>query len=61
MAAAWARSTSSLPAPRSRHTYNWNHLRAVGAAAATSSMEVVPKVDHQLAAGLQGGGGGGRG
>ena len=36
-------------------------MRAVGAAAATSSMEVVPKVDHQLAAGLQGGGGGGRG
>ena len=45
IAAACARSTSSLPAPRSRHTYNWNHLRAAGAAAATSSMEVVPRVD----------------
>ena len=35
-----------LAGARSRHTYNWNHLRAAGAAAATSSMEVVPKVDN---------------
>ncbi len=35
----------SLPPARSRHRYSWNHLRAAGASAATSSMEVVPMVE----------------
>lgn len=44
--AALARAMRSSPRDRSRHTYNWNHLRAPGAAAATSSIEVVPIVDR---------------
>ena len=44
--AALARAMRSSPAERSFHTYSWNHLRASGPAAATSSMEVVPIVDR---------------
>ena len=39
------RLTRSSPASRSFHTYSWNHFRASGAAAATSSIDVVPIVD----------------
>ena len=43
--AAFARAIRSSPAERSFHTYSWNHFRAPGAAAATSSIDVVPIVD----------------
>ena len=36
-----------LATARSFHTYNWNHLPAYGAAAATSSIEAVPMVDSE--------------
>ena len=43
--AASARATKSFAGARSRHTYSWNQRRAPGAAAATSSIVVVPIVD----------------
>ena len=41
-----ARSTRAMERSRSFHMYSWNQLRPLGAAAATSSMEVVPMVDR---------------
>ncbi len=44
--AAAARAIISATSPRSRHTYTWNHNRAVPAAAATSSIDLVPSVER---------------
>ncbi|CAB5008038.1 unannotated protein [freshwater metagenome] len=43
--AFFARSTSAILASRSFHIYNWNQLSPFGAAATTSSIVVVPRVE----------------